>query len=179
MGQIHIYITLWTNPCCKSPNGNLTHFGTFTYEDFFVGCMLWFLCVARPPLRWGSWPMDPRLVTRGSNDLGGAMFKGEHISVHIQACSFIPQAQVRNLAWLVVPPFLFDKRGRKKARSWRPFKFCLRLHQFTKQRSSRKLHQRRALSSLSFVILFAFGFYLSSSKRGRLLRQHDQDLFKF
>ena len=23
--------------------------------------------------------MDPRLVTRGSNDLGGAMFKGEHI----------------------------------------------------------------------------------------------------
>jgi hypothetical protein len=42
--------------------------------------------------------MDPRLVTRGSNDLGGAMFKGEHIRVHIHASSFFLQAQVRNLA---------------------------------------------------------------------------------
>ena len=25
--------------------------------------------------------MDPRLETRGSNDLGGAMFKGEHVRV--------------------------------------------------------------------------------------------------
>jgi hypothetical protein len=32
--------------------------------------------------------MDPRLDSRGSNDLGGAMFKGEHIRVHIQACPF-------------------------------------------------------------------------------------------
>ena len=116
-----LIVMMRTNPCCKSPNGNLTHFGTFTCEDFFVGCMLWFICAARPPQRWGSWPMDPRLESRGSNDLGGAMFKGEHIRVHIQACSFYPQAQVRNLAWLEVPPFWFDKRGRKKARAWRPF----------------------------------------------------------
>ena len=150
-----------------------THFWNFHMRGFLVCCMLWFLCVARPPQRWGSWPMDPRLETRGSNNLGGAMFKGEHIRVHIQASSFIPQAQVRNLAWLEVPPFLFDKRGRQKASAWRPF------HQITRQRSRRKLHQMRALSSLSFVILFAFGFYFSSSKRGRLLRQHNQDLFMF
>ena len=29
--------------------------------------------------------MDPCLETRGSNDLGGAMFKGEHVRVHLQA----------------------------------------------------------------------------------------------
>ena len=121
----NIYIVImWINPCCKSPNGNLTHFWNFHMWGFLVCCMLWFLCVARPPQRWGSWTMDLCLKTRESNDLGGAMFKGEHIRVHIQASSFIPQAQVRNLAWLVVPPFLFDKRGRKKARAWRPFKKC-------------------------------------------------------
>ena len=32
-------IAMRTNPCCKYPNGNLTHFATFTCEDFlFVAC---------------------------------------------------------------------------------------------------------------------------------------------
>ena len=32
--------------------------------------------------------MDPRLETRGSNDLGGAMFKGEHVRVLLKQATF-------------------------------------------------------------------------------------------
>ena len=163
-----------TNPCCKYPNGHLTHFWNFHMWGFLVCCVLLFLCVARPPQRWGSWPMDPRLVTRGSNDLGGDMFKGEHVRVLLEQATFP--------FLMEVPPFLFDKRERKKARvKTYSSQKKQRLHQITwkGQDTRRKLHQRRALSSLHFVILFAFEFYLSSSKWGRLLRQHYQDLLMF
>jgi hypothetical protein len=31
-----LIVIMWINPWYKSPNGNLTHFGTFTCEDFLL-----------------------------------------------------------------------------------------------------------------------------------------------
>ena len=127
--------------------------------------------------------MDPRLGTRGSNDLGGALFKGliyVHYSSLFKSHLFDStkggeRKQERE--------DLFKQRNKgftkKKTKSEDRFKVKTTASLNYKARSRRKLHQRRALSSLRFVILFTFGFYLSSSKRGRLLRQHYQDLLMF
>ena len=119
---------------------------------FLVCCMLWCFHVARPPQRRGSWPMDPRLETRGSNDLGGVMFKGEHV-LPIQ---------------IEVPPFWFDKRGRKKA-WWRSSSRASKgLHQIYKARSRRKLHQRRAC--LRYVCKFiCFRILFVIIKKGEIV----------
>ena len=52
--------------------------------------------------------MDPRLDTRGSNDLGGAMFKGEHARVLIQATL---KQHYRS------PAFLIRQKGEKESKS--------------------------------------------------------------
>jgi hypothetical protein len=75
--------------------------------------------------------------------------------------------------------FHSTKKGERKQEREDLFKKVTKASPNYKAKSSRKLHQRRALSSLRFVTLFSFGFYLSSSKRGRLLRQHDQDILMF
>ena len=48
--------------------------------------------------------MDPRLETRGSNDLGGAMFKEEHVRVHYY----------KLISYLIGSPTFFIRRGERK-----------------------------------------------------------------
>ena len=114
--------------------------------------------------------MDPRLGTRGSNDLGGAMFKGEH---------------VRMLTYKLLthsngsPAFLIRQKGEKESKSEDQAQEQAKdFTKFTRQGQDAS-YTKGALVFATFVSLFAFGFYLSSSKRGRLLRQHDQDLLMF
>ena len=114
--------------------------------------------------------MDPRLETRGSNDLGGAMFKGEHARVLIQATF---KQYCRS------PAFLIRQKGEKESKSEDQAQEQAKdFTKFTRQ-SQDASYTKGALVFATFVSLFAFGFYLSSSKRGRLLRQHDQDLLMF
>ena len=69
--------------------------------------------------------MDPRLGTRGSNDLGGAMFKGEHVRVltfklltHFNGSS----------------TFLIRQKGEKESKSVKiKLKNKQSLHQITRQ----------------------------------------------
>ena len=60
--------------------------------------------------------MDPRLGTRGSNDLGGAMFQGGHIQMHIQA-TYYPTGPSSKPGLIGGPAFLIRQKGRKKARA--------------------------------------------------------------
>ena len=117
--------------------------------------------------------MDPRLGTRGSNDLGGAMFKGEHIRVLFQATF----KQHFPFKW---KSRLFDstKGGERKQVEDQAQEQAKDFTKFTRQGQDAS-YTKGALVFATFVSLFAFGFYLSSSKKGRLLRQHDQDLLTF
>lgn len=146
-----LQVSKWlTNPSCNF---------TCTWE--LLGC--WMLCclhVARPPQRWGSWPMDPRLGTRGSNDLGGAMFKGEHARV----------------LWnKLLYPFIWKSRlfdstkGGERKQEWRSSSRASKgLHQIYKARSRRKLHQRRAC--LGYVCKFiCFRILFVIIKKGEIV----------
>ena len=129
--------------------------------------------------------MDPRLGTRGSNDLGGAMFKGEHIRVLFQDTF----KQLYPFKW---KSHLFDstKGGERKQEREDQAKEQAKTSQDQAKEQAKtspnlqgkiktQSYTKCALVFATFVSLFAFGFYLSSSKRGRLLRQHDQDLLMF
>ena len=118
--------------------------------------------------------MDPRLGTRGSNDLGGAMFKGEHVRVLLfkLLSSNISHSNGS-------PAFLIRQKGEKESKSEDQAQEQAKdFTKFTRQGQDAS-YTKGALVFATFVSLFAFGFYLSSSKRGRLLRQHDQDLLMF
>ena len=52
--------------------------------------------------------MDPHLDTRGSNDLGGAMFKGEHVRVLLEQATFPFNGS---------PTFLIQQKGEKESKS--------------------------------------------------------------
>ena len=114
--------------------------------------------------------MDPRLLNKGEQRSRGSYVQGGARSGAFT--SYFP------ISW---KSRLFDstKGGESKQEREDQLKLKTMASPNYKARSRRKLHQRRALSSLRFVILFAFGFYLSSLKRGRLLGQHYQDLLMF
>ena len=59
--------------------------------------------------------MDPRLGTRGSNDLEGAMIKGEHVQVHIQA-TYYPTGPSSKPGLIGSPAFLIRQKGEKESK---------------------------------------------------------------
>ena len=61
--------------------------------------------------------MDPHLETRGSNDLGGAMFKGEHIRVPIQALPIYPTGPSSRPGLIGSPAFFIQQKGEKESKS--------------------------------------------------------------
>ena len=127
---------------------------------FLVCCMLWCFHVARPPQRWGSWPMDPRLETRGSNDLGGAMFKGEHTRVLWNKLLYPFKWKSR----------LFDStKGGERKQEWRSSSRASKdFTKFTRQGQDAKLHQRRAC--LRYVCKFiCFRILFVIIKKGEIV----------
>ena len=104
--------------------------------------------------------MDPRLETRGSNDLGGAMFKGEHVRV----------LTFKLLTHSYVSPAFFDstKGGERKQEREDQAKEQAMTSPNYKARSRRKLHQRRAC--LRYVCKFiCFRILFVIIKKGEIV----------
>ena len=102
------------------------------------------------------------------------MIKGEHARVLYQA-TFKATFPIPNGS----PAFLIRQKGEKERKCEDQAQVQAKYFtKFTRQGQDASF-AKGALVFATFVSLFAFGFYLSSSKRGRLLRQHVQDLLMF
>ena len=107
--------------------------------------------------------MDPRLGTRGSNDLRGATFKGKHVRVLFRAItSYISHFNGS-------PAFLIRQKGEKESKCEDQAQEQASLHQIYKARSSRKSYTKGALVFATFVSFICFRILFVIIKKGEIV----------